>query len=167
MTILSYIKEFTIAGLLILAAYFYMGKQGAEHKLGQATAEYSAALKASAEGRARSEAEARLKEQAIRNEFDLYKQETNEEISNVNARASALIERVRYYQSNQAGSTSGTNQTNSDTEAGQSTSGYVEPFVLGQIGREDVEEASRADHIRLKYIQCYDSYEFVRKQLVK
>lgn len=167
MRILSYFKEITIVGLLLLSAFFYIGKQNATHSLSKANAEYSAALEASAKERARSEAEARLKEQAIRNEYDLYKQETNEEISNVNARASTLIERLRYYQSNQTGSTSGAGQTSTDTEARESSSGDAEPIILGQIGREDVEEAARADHIRLMYMQCFDTYEFVRKELQK
>lgn len=161
------LRDISIAGLIALCVFFYIGKNTAVANLARAEAAHSAALKASAEGQARREAEARKQEQMIRDEYDLYKEETKNEIVSVNQRTADLLERVRYYQNQSGRESLPAGTAGSDTQVGEITKPHSGSLVLGQIGAEDVEEAARAEHIRLMYLQCYDTYEYVRKTLSK
>lgn len=91
------------------------------------------------------------------------REETYEKITSLTTDRNALLRRLR--DARQATANACVPQTTSDTRDGQATRSGDEPELLGQLGEEDVLEASRAETIRLHLAACYRQYDRVKTAL--
>lgn len=82
----------------------------------------------------------------------------NEQITTLSARASVLAGRVRSAEASAATArvVSKTLATAANEQADPVSDG---PLVLGSLGVEDVEEAERADKLRVGLLACYAQYD--------
>jgi uncharacterized membrane protein len=149
---------------LILGVVFAVGVAGAGglykgHKLGKAEVQ-QAWDKEKAEqyaAYAKAQEEARKKEQELQANADQLRREKDEEIRNLNARATALNNSL---QRRPSISTQGSTVSGS-TSSGQ---GGCTPRQLYRESAEDfVKIAIEADHLRLALKQCYAQDEALRK----
>lgn len=82
---------------------------------------------------------------------------TNDKVSFLNSRSSALIQRMRSAQA--AVKFVDLPSSTSVATDGQAVAGSAEPELLGSLGEADVLEAVRADTIRLHLEACYRDYD--------
>lgn len=111
---------------------------------------------------AKQEQEHRDKERSLQASANQSRKETNEALSLSNARRDDLLKRLRNSKATDNRCVSEATTTTSTADARSSDAGGELP---GSLGEEDVQEASRADIIRLELISCYRQYEDARKAL--
>jgi hypothetical protein len=125
-----------------------------EAKAAQAYADEraKAALQFAAKSEANRKAETNLNKQAAAT-----RQKTNEKIAALDARAGDLLERVRRAEARASGAdVPGSSPAAGDRQAGPGGDGAE---LLGSLGTADVQEAKRADTIRLHLAACYADYD--------
>ena len=148
---------------LILGVVFAVGVAGAGglykgHRLGKAEVQ-QAWDKEKAEqyaAYAKAQEEARKKEQELQANADQLRREKDEEIRNINARATALSNSLQHRKSR------------SEADSLSSSSGARQTSCSGkELYREDgeflVRIAGEADELRTALKQCYTQYETLRK----
>jgi hypothetical protein len=148
---------------VIIGVVFAVGVAGAGglykgHKLGKAEVQ-QAWDKEKAEqyaAYAKAQEEARKKEQELQASADQLRREKDEEIRNINARATALSNSLQHRKSR------------SEADSLSSSSGTRQTSCSGkELYREDgqflVRIAGEADELRTALKQCYTQYEALRK----
>lgn len=108
---------------------------------------------------AKAQAETLKAQQQIQKSTEAIRKETNAQIKNITVQRDALLARVR---NAEQAADAGMSEASSDSSLGRITLGEIEPEFLATIGTEDVEEAGRADEIRLQLISCYREYNGVK-----
>lgn len=107
---------------------------------------------------------AREKETVLGSKAADTRKETNEQIRNLTAQRDALLKRVLNAELN-AAAAGVVSKASSATFPGAVAKGGHGGELLGSLGQADVEEALRADSIRLQLAACYRQYEEARKAL--
>ncbi len=146
------------AGCVLVAAVAGVAGYGKGYSHGKATVqqEWDAERAQLAEEHAKAMAAAREKEQALQANADQLRQEKDDEIRTINARAAAIADSVRKRPARPAESSA----VPSAASTGQGGCTARELF------REDAEVAIRlardADELRTALLQCYKQYETLR-----
>ena len=109
---------------------------------------------------------AREKEQGLNTSASTTRKETNDKIRTLTTQRDNLLKRVLIAESKEA-SASYLPQSNSASCIGTASERSDRTELLGSIGTKDVEEASRADTIRVELLACYKHYEDAQKALSK
>lgn len=109
---------------------------------------------------------AREKEQGLNNSAGATRKETNEKIRTLTAQRDDLLKRVRIAES-KAASAAHLSKSNPASCSGTASKGSDGAQLLGSLGSADVEEATRADTIRVQLLACYKHYEDAQKALSK
>lgn len=153
-----------IAALLGFTTLQTVRLHEAEQALSQAEVAASASARAAAEALAKAQKDYRNKEHALLSQTAEIKRKSNEQINALSAQRSELLKRVRHAEARAA-----TNllvpRSNKDPGNGETPSGDAPTEFLGSLGSADVEEAARADQIRLSLLACYEQYDSVRDKL--
>jgi hypothetical protein len=92
------------------------------------------------------------------------RKETNEQIRNLTVQRDALLRRVLNSELN-AASVAVVPKATTTPIVGKAAQGSDGRELLGSLGQEDVEEALRADTIRLQLAACYRQYDEAKKAL--
>lgn len=123
--------------------------------------EWSGERAAAAAALAAKAAQARATEQTLQAVADQTRKEKQDEITALAAHRDALLKRLRSLQS------SGTRLpgTSPATSTGTVAAGSDDTRIPAEIGEQDVEEAMRADTIRISLLACYRQYAAARKAL--
>lgn len=108
--------------------------------------------------------EARETEIALGSKASDTRKETNEQIRNLTVQRDALLKRVLNAELN-AASAAVVSKATSTPIVGRAFKGSDGSELLGSLGQEDVEEALRADTIRLHLAACYRQYGEAKKAL--
>ena len=109
-------------------------------------------------------ASVRKTEQGLNQSSATTRKETNEAIRNLTVQRDSLLRRLLNAEANGA-SSAPLPKASAATDAGGVAQASPRTEFLGKIGSEDVEEALRADTIRLQLVACYRQYNEVRKAL--
>ena len=109
-------------------------------------------------------ASARRTEQGLSLSSATTRKETNEAIRNLTTQRDALLRRLLNAETNRTSSTPLPQATSATSARGIAPANSGAEF-LGSFGSADVEEALRADTIRLQLVACYRQYEEARKAL--
>ncbi len=131
-------------------------------------AAYESARANAAETLAAAQARARQAEQDTIKVAATIREESNAQILAANAVADSLRERVRNARAEAFTRTySAAVMPRSTTVAAAPETPVVsdEPVVLGTIGEQDVDEAERAETIRVELLGCYRQYDEARSRL--
>lgn len=122
--------------------------------------------------RAESNATALAKQERVRNaERSLFndssesRKQINDQVRVLSARNASLLERVRLAEERSSTGRANLPSTASTTGTGQAGTGDSGAELLGSLGTADVQEASRADLIRLHLASCYRDYDRARETL--
>jgi Na+-transporting methylmalonyl-CoA/oxaloacetate decarboxylase gamma subunit len=115
-----------------------------------------------AQGQALAAAQARVRdlESSLATTAATIRRETNEELTTLASQRDSLANRVRLAEARARVPSSPAGAT--DVPAGPVD---PQPLVLGSLGTADVDEAYRADTIRLELMACYAQYERVEAAL--
>ncbi len=114
---------------------------------------------------AESEKKARETESTLNESAAQTRKETNEKITDLTARSTSLLDRVRIAEARAA--TTKLSQASTTTSDGSVAGRSDGTELLGSLGTADVEEATRAETIRLHLKACYADYNRVAKALSK
>lgn len=123
---------------------------------------------ASAANLSKAQGEARTVEQNLQKKADLERKERDEKINSLSTEHAALSKRVRDAEARAkhlASDLYGLSRTTQGTGTGGIVPGDSGTVLLATIGQEDVDEASRADTIRVSLQSCYASYREVRDKI--
>lgn len=148
-------------GLLIVQT---VRLHGAQLEVAELQVEIESEKATAAHALAVSTIEARETEIALGSKAADTRKETNEQIRNLTAQRDALLKRVLNAELN-AAAAGVVSKATSATFPGAVAKGSHGGELLGSLGQEDVEEALRADSIRLQLVACYRQYEAARKAL--
>lgn len=120
----------------------------------------------SAEALVASQEETRIAENALSANAAETRKVTNDQVRTLTTQRDVLIKRVRVAEANAATATlvSKVTAATSDRAAPQGNHGGE---LLSTIGEQDVDEAIRADTIRLHLVACYRQYDQARETLSK
>jgi hypothetical protein len=154
-----------MAVLMGLVSVFQTYRLGAaKDAAAQATLELSEARRVAQEELAKAQSQVRKVEEDLQTKAAEVRKETHDQISALGAQRDALLVRVRRAE---AATTAPVRmpEASSFTCTGTLAPGDSGAELLGSIGQEDVEEASRADLLRIHLKSCYEHYENARKLL--
>jgi hypothetical protein len=111
--------------------------------------------------------EYRAKERHLTSTVAATQKETRAQIKVFTGQWGALVQRVRVAEAKTLAARTAVSQATADTADGQTASGDDEPELLASIGVTDVDEARRADEIRISLLACYVQYEAARTTLIQ
>jgi hypothetical protein len=151
-----------VLGLLLMVQTVRL--TGAQTALNKAKLELSEEKALASKSVAVATTQARETEQALSEKASDTKKETNDQIRNLTAQRDALLKRVLNAELDSAAAAV-VSKAATDTFLGAVAKGSHGGELLGSFGQEDVEEALRADTIRLQLAACYRQYEEARKAL--
>ena len=104
-------------------------------------------------------------EQTLNNNSNNTKSQTNEKVRIVIRDSAELLERVRLAEERLLHSP--VSETSAVTSVGDASRVSDEGELLNQLGTKDVQEATRADTIRLHLESCYNQYNRAKAELEK
>lgn len=111
---------------------------------------------------AKEQAKVRTAEQKLQTDVDNARKETRDEINKLNTDRDALIKRLRQSQRGIIIGSAGVSGSAQAAGDGKAAGLDVATELLATLGEEDVDEASRADTIRIALNACYRQYEAAR-----
>lgn len=148
-------------GLLIVQT---VRLHGAQLEVAELQVEIESEKATAAHALAVSTIEARETEIALGSKASDTRKETNEQIRNLTVQRDALLKRVLNAELN-AAAAAVVSKATSTPISGRASKGSDGGELPGSLGQEDVEEALRADTIRLQLAACYRQYEAAKKAL--
>lgn len=148
-------------GLLIVQT---VRLHGAQLEVAELQVEIESEKATAAQALAVSTIEARETEIALGSKAADTRKETNEQIRNLTVQRDALLKRVLNAEL-EAASAAVVSKATSAAIAGRAPKGSDGAELLGSLGQADVEEALRADTIRLHLAACYRQYAEAKKAL--
>lgn len=151
-----------VFGLLLMVQTFRL--DNAQIELAEFEAEVASEKATAAHTLAVSTIEARETENALGSKASETRKETNDQIRNLMAQRDGLLKRVLNAELDSAAAAV-VSKAATATFPGAVATGSTGGELLGSLGQEDVEEALRADTIRLQLVACYRQYEEARKAL--
>lgn len=151
-----------VFGLLLMVQTVRL--TGAQTALNKVKLELSEQKALASKAVAMATTQARETEQVLSEKASSTKKETNDQIRNLTAQRDALLKRVLNAELD-AASAAVVSKATSATFPGAVAKGSHGGELLGSFGQEDVEEALRADSIRLQLAACYRQYEAAKKAL--
>jgi 2-methylaconitate cis-trans-isomerase PrpF len=119
----------------------------------------------SAQRIADAEAAARAAESKLRSSTHQIREKTNAQVRDLAVERDALAQRLRVAEARLAAASGAVSGSPGAPADGASASGGDGAELPAPIGAADVDEAYRADVIRLNLLACYEQYEQARKTL--
>lgn len=162
------IKEYIGIALLVVAGGLLVAQtmrfQNSQLEIAKLKVEIADARAQTAIAVEAASASARKTEQGLNQSSATTRKETNEAIRNLTTQRDALLRRLLNAEANGA-SSAPLPKASAATDAGGVAQASPGTEFLGTFGSKDVEEALRADTIRLQLVACYRQYNEVRKAL--
>lgn len=110
-------------------------------------------------------ADVRQKEALLTTEAEQTRKEIHEQVAAITVQRDVLAVRVRDILKSRASAELRLPSSSQAAALGGPAFRSEEPFVLGSLGEEDVDEAARAELIRTHYLACEAQYELTRATL--
>lgn len=151
----------TIIALVVLLVLLGVSMYRTNLALAKAEQELSEYISEAKDKLIKQQEAARATEQSLNEQASEARKKANDEINTLVTHRTLLLNRLRDYK----GYSSDLSEATTTTSDGRIAVTDAGASVLGTIGEEDVEEALRADTIRLQLISCYRQYNQARKAL--
>lgn len=137
----------------------------AQNELGKMEGKVSSLKLETLQAKLKGIADVRQKEAHLNAEAEQTRKEIHDQVAAISVQRDALAIRVRDILKSRASAELRLPSSSQAASLGGPAFRSEEPLVLGSLGEEDVDEATRADIIRTHYLACEAQYELARTTL--